>query len=118
MQCLKLNKITAIYMADLIVKMHIIEFTFLQGHFQIIYMSGSYMTTDEAGTRTRTGDLSIAVSSPEGHVFGGPVGGVLVAATTVQVLLFRVLITYAPPDYFSRPALLTIGFWFYCQGTI
>lgn len=60
------------------------------------------MTIDEAGTRTRTGDLSIAVSSPEGHVFGGPVGGVLVAATTVQVLLFRVLVTFAPHDYFSR----------------
>lgn len=52
------------------------------------------MTTDEGGTRTRTGDLSIAVSSPEGQVFGGPVGGALVAATTVQVLLFRLLIFF------------------------
>ena len=73
----------------------------LQGHFQIIYMSGSYMTSDEGGARTRTGDLSIAVSSPEGHVFGGPVGGVLVAATTVQVLLFRVLTTPAPCAFLS-----------------
>lgn len=58
-----------------------------EGRFQIIYLSGSYMTTDEDGTRTRTGDLSIAVSSPEGHVFGGPVAGNLVAATTVQVII-------------------------------
>ena len=64
-------------------------------------MSGSYMTTDEGAARTRTGDLSIAVSSPEGHVFGGPVGGVLVAATTVQVLLFRVLTTLAPRVFLS-----------------
>ncbi|KAJ4803036.1 AT hook motif DNA-binding family protein [Rhynchospora pubera] len=58
-----------------------------EGRFQIIYMSGSYMTTEDGGTRTRTGDLSIAVSSPEGHVFGGPVGGALVAATNVQVII-------------------------------
>ncbi|KAJ3681889.1 hypothetical protein LUZ60_014462 [Juncus effusus] len=58
-----------------------------EGRFQIIYMSGSYMMMEEGGSRTRTGDLSIAVSSPEGHVFGGPLAGALVAATTVQVII-------------------------------
>lgn len=70
------------------------------------------MTTDEGGARTRTGDLSIAVSSPEGHVFGGPVGGVLVAATTVQVHIYGVFTTLAPCAYKSRPILPTIRFYF------
>lgn len=41
--------------------------------------------SDEGGSRNRSGGLSIALSSPDGRVIGGGVGGLLIAATPVQV---------------------------------
>lgn len=44
------------------------------------------MLTDDGGSRSRTGGLSVSLSSPDGRVIGGGVGGMLIAATPVQVL--------------------------------
>nr|DAD47402.1 TPA_asm: hypothetical protein HUJ06_017339 [Nelumbo nucifera] len=59
-----------------------------EGRFEILCLSGSYMLTDNGGSRSRTGGLSVSLSSPDGRVIGGGVGGMLIAATPVQVLLF------------------------------
>lgn len=56
-----------------------------QGRFEILCLSGSYMLTDNGGSRSRTGGLSISLSSPDGRVIGGGVAGLLIAATPVQV---------------------------------
>ncbi|WOL00192.1 AT-hook motif nuclear-localized protein 9-like isoform X2 [Canna indica] len=56
-----------------------------EGRFEILCLSGSYMLTENGGSRSRTGGLSISLSSPDGRVIGGGVAGLLRAATPVQV---------------------------------
>ncbi|XP_072987442.1 AT-hook motif nuclear-localized protein 11-like isoform X1 [Typha latifolia] len=58
-----------------------------EGRFEILCLSGSYMMTEDGGSRSRTGGLSISLSSPDGRVIGGGVGGLLIAATPVQVVV-------------------------------
>lgn len=43
------------------------------------------MLTEIAGSRNRTGGLSVSLASPDGRVIGGGVGGMLIAAGPVQV---------------------------------
>lgn len=49
------------------------------------------MMTDDGGSRSRSGGLSISLSSPDGRVIGGGVGGLLIAATPVQVTSWDLL---------------------------
>ena len=58
----------------------------LQGRFEILCLSGSYLVVEEGGTRTRSGGLCIALCGPDHRVIGGSVDGVLTAAGTVQVM--------------------------------
>ena len=58
----------------------------VQGRFEILCLSGSYLKTDNGGSRSRSGGLSISLSSPDGRVIGGGVGGLLRAASPVQVI--------------------------------
>lgn len=46
------------------------------------------MPTDNGGTRSRSGGMSVSLASPDGRVVGGGVAGLLVAASPVQVILF------------------------------
>jgi len=43
------------------------------------------MPTDNQGTRSRSGGMSVSLASPDGRVVGGGVAGLLVAASPVQV---------------------------------
>lgn len=43
------------------------------------------MHTDSGGARNRSGGLSVSLASPDGRVIGGGVGGILIAASPVQV---------------------------------
>ncbi|XP_059661769.1 AT-hook motif nuclear-localized protein 5 isoform X2 [Cornus florida] len=54
--------------------------------YEILCLSGSYLVA-EGGPHSRTGGLSISVCSPDGHVIGGGVGGRLIAASSVQVVM-------------------------------
>lgn len=58
-----------------------------QGRFEILSLSGSFMPNDSGGTRSRTGGMSVSLASPDGRVVGGGLGGLLVAASPVQVFL-------------------------------
>lgn len=58
----------------------------LQGRFEILCLSGSYLVAENGGPRNRTGGLSISVCSPDGHVIGGAIGGRLIASSPVQVI--------------------------------
>ncbi|KAJ3706745.1 hypothetical protein LUZ61_010450 [Rhynchospora tenuis] len=59
-----------------------------EGCFEILSLSGSYMIIDtDNGARRRTGGLCISLSSPDGRVFGGNVGGALIAASPIQVIV-------------------------------
>lgn len=58
-----------------------------EGRFEILSLSGSFMVTDNGGTRSRSGGMSISLASPDGRVVGGSVAGLLVAASPVQVVV-------------------------------
>ncbi|XP_022719123.1 AT-hook motif nuclear-localized protein 14-like [Durio zibethinus] len=55
-----------------------------EGRFDIISLSGSYVRTEIGG---RTGGLSVCLSSADGQIIGGGVGGPLKAAGPVQVIV-------------------------------
>lgn len=61
---------------------------FLQGRFEILSLSGSFMPTDSGGTKSRTGGMSVSLAGPDGRVLGGGIAGLLVAAGPVQVRYF------------------------------
>ncbi|CAI8609666.1 unnamed protein product [Vicia faba] len=58
-----------------------------EGLFEILSLSGSFMPNDSGGTRSRSGGMSVSLSSPDGRVVGGGVAGLLVAASPVQVVV-------------------------------
>ncbi|KAG5231340.1 AT-hook motif nuclear-localized protein [Salix suchowensis] len=58
-----------------------------EGRFEILCLSGSYLLTNEGGSRNRSGGLSVSLASPDGRVIGGGIGGVLIAASPVQVIV-------------------------------
>lgn len=47
-------------------------------------MSGSFLVTND-GSSDRTSGLSVSLANSDGSVIGGGVGGMLVAASPVQV---------------------------------
>ncbi|GMI65628.1 AT-hook motif nuclear localized protein 14 [Hibiscus trionum] len=55
-----------------------------EGRFEIISLSGSYVRNEVGG---RTGGLSVCLSSADGQIIGGGVGGPLKAAGPVQVIV-------------------------------
>ncbi|KAL5667613.1 hypothetical protein ACJX0J_019834, partial [Zea mays] len=55
-----------------------------EGRFELLSLSGSFMPTENGGTRSRSGGMSVSLASPDGRVVGGGVAGLLVAASPVQ----------------------------------
>lgn len=51
------------------------------------------MVAETGGSRNRTGGVNVSLSSPDGHVIGGAVGGRLVASKPVQVLPYLIFET-------------------------
>lgn len=60
-------------------------FGFEQGRFEILSLSGSFMETENQGSRGRSGGMSVSLAGPDGRVVGGGVAGLLIAATPIQV---------------------------------
>ncbi|GAB2273930.1 hypothetical protein Dimus_008701 [Dionaea muscipula] len=58
-----------------------------EGRFEILCLSGSYLVDENSGSLDRTGGVTCALSSTEGHVVGGAVGGKLIASRHVQVVV-------------------------------
>ncbi|KAK1285939.1 hypothetical protein QJS10_CPB20g01265 [Acorus calamus] len=58
-----------------------------EGRFEILSLSGSFMFTENGGTRSRTGGLSVSLAGSDGRVLGGSVAGMLLAASPIQVVL-------------------------------
>lgn len=62
----------------------------MQGRFEILSLSGSFLLSESGGQRSRTGGLSVSLAGPDGRVLGG-VAGLLIAASPVQVCLFMII---------------------------
>ncbi|KNA17718.1 hypothetical protein SOVF_077350 [Spinacia oleracea] len=58
-----------------------------EGRFEILSLSGSFMPTDNAIMKSRSGGMSVSLAGPDGRVLGGGLAGLLVAASPVQVVL-------------------------------
>ncbi|KAM3391556.1 hypothetical protein ACQJBY_012942 [Aegilops geniculata] len=56
-----------------------------EGLYEILSLSGSYNLNE--GQQNQTDGISVTLCSPERHIIGGVLGGALVAASTVQVVL-------------------------------
>lgn len=76
----------------------------MQGRFEIISLSGSFMLTENDGTRSRSGGLSVSLAGSDGRVLGGGVAGMLMAATPVQVHAA----TYAYVSSFPIPCKVSL----------
>jgi hypothetical protein len=58
----------------------------MQGRYERLSLSGSYLPTDlGGGNRQRTGGLSVSLAGSDGRVIGGGVAGMLTAASPIQV---------------------------------
>ncbi|XP_044433967.1 AT-hook motif nuclear-localized protein 1 isoform X2 [Triticum aestivum] len=49
-----------------------------EGRFELLSLSGSFMPTENSGTRSRSGGMSVSLASPDGRVVGGGVAGLLI----------------------------------------
>ncbi|CAN6461729.1 unnamed protein product [Victoria cruziana] len=58
-----------------------------EGRFEILCLSGSYLSSENGGAHSRVGGLSVSLASPDGRVIGGGVAGLLIAASPVQVIV-------------------------------
>ncbi|XAR66165.1 hypothetical protein NMG60_11012285 [Bertholletia excelsa] len=58
-----------------------------EGRFEILSLTGSFMPTDNGGTKSRSGGMSVSLAGSDGHVFGGGLAGLLIAARPVQVVV-------------------------------
>lgn len=61
----------------------------MQGRFQILSISGSFLFSESGGQRSRSGGLSVSLAGPDGSVLGGSVAGLLIAASSVQVCFLK-----------------------------
>ena len=57
----------------------------VQGHFEILSLTGSFIPSETGGTRSRAGGMSVSLAGPDGRVFGGGLAGLFIAAGPVQV---------------------------------
>ncbi|GMJ00256.1 hypothetical protein HRI_003694800 [Hibiscus trionum] len=58
-----------------------------EGRFEIISLSGSFLFSENNGSRSRSGGLSVSLAESDGRVLGGGVAGMLRAASPVQVIV-------------------------------
>ncbi|KAL3536167.1 hypothetical protein ACH5RR_004628 [Cinchona calisaya] len=58
-----------------------------EGLFEILSLTGSSTVSENDGMKSRTGGLSVTLSSPDGRVIGGGVAGLLLAASPIQMVL-------------------------------
>ncbi|KAJ4910031.1 AT-hook motif nuclear-localized protein 4 [Raphanus sativus] len=58
-----------------------------EGHFEILSLTGSFITSETGGIRSRAGGMSVSLSGPDGCVFGGALAGLFIAAGPVQVMV-------------------------------
>ncbi|KAF0918782.1 hypothetical protein E2562_026160 [Oryza meyeriana var. granulata] len=74
-----------------------------EGRFELLSLSGSFMPTENSGTRSRSGGMSVSLASPDGRVVGGGVAGLLVAASPVQIVVGSFLPSYQMEQKNKKP---------------
>ncbi|XP_052166621.1 AT-hook motif nuclear-localized protein 1-like [Oryza glaberrima] len=80
-----------------------------EGRFELLSLSGSFMPTENSGTRSRSGGMSVSLASPDGRVVGGGVAGLLVAASPVQIVVGSFLPSYQMEQKNKKPRVEAAG---------
>ncbi|XP_072976403.1 AT-hook motif nuclear-localized protein 1-like [Typha angustifolia] len=78
-----------------------------EGRFELLSLSGSFMPSENGGTKSRSGGMSVSLASPDGRVVGGGVAGLLVAASPIQVVVGSFLPSYQLEQKTKKPRLET-----------
>lgn len=78
-----------------------------EGIFELLSLSGSFMPSENGGTKSRSGGMSVSLASPDGRVLGGGVAGLLVAASPVQVVVGSFLPGFQLEQKTKKPKLET-----------
>lgn len=83
------------------------------------------MLSDDNGSNSRTGGLSISLSSPDGRVIGGGVGGMLIASSPVQVfylasffILLKLVLHNCTNRTRQKFVLIKIIVFFICSNAV
>ncbi|KAI3808029.1 hypothetical protein L1987_23970 [Smallanthus sonchifolius] len=58
-----------------------------EGRFDILSLSGAFISNDNGGAKGTSGGMSVSLAGPDGRVLGGGLAGMLVAASPIQVIL-------------------------------
>ncbi|GAB2296857.1 hypothetical protein Dimus_030958 [Dionaea muscipula] len=58
-----------------------------EGRFEILCLSGSFLVAENGDSHGRTGGVTCSLSSTDGQVIGGAVGGKIIASRQAQVVL-------------------------------
>ncbi|XWS61040.1 hypothetical protein CRYUN_Cryun07bG0091600 [Craigia yunnanensis] len=58
-----------------------------EGRFEILSLTGSFIPTENGGTKSRSGRMSVTLAGLNGRVLGGELAGLLVAAGPVQIVV-------------------------------
>ncbi|KAJ9539712.1 hypothetical protein OSB04_026218 [Centaurea solstitialis] len=65
-----------------------------EGRFELLSLSGAFMPNEIGGVKGRSGGMSVSLAGPDGRVLGGGLAGMLVAASSVQVVVGSFLVGY------------------------
>ncbi|KAB2053915.1 hypothetical protein ES319_A12G219100v1 [Gossypium barbadense] len=89
-----------------------------EGRFEIISLSGSFLLSENNGSRSRSGGLSVSLAGSDGRVLGGGVAGMLRAASPVQVIVGSFIadgkkqsqdVSKTGPSSMLTPSMLNFG---------
>ncbi|VFQ63768.1 unnamed protein product [Cuscuta campestris] len=71
----------------------------LEGQFEIISLSGSFLFSENDGHRSRPSGLSVSLAGADGKVVGGGVAGTMKAASQVQLIVGSFIADGKKPKY-------------------
>ncbi|CAN8251904.1 unnamed protein product [Cochlearia groenlandica] len=78
-----------------------------EGRFEILSLSGSFMPTDNGGTKGQSGGMSISLAGPNGKIIGGGLAGMLIAAGPVQVIMGSFIVMHqAEQNQKKKPRII------------
>ncbi|KAL2511148.1 AT-hook motif nuclear-localized protein 1 [Abeliophyllum distichum] len=58
-----------------------------EGRYEIVTLKGSHTYNEIGGVRRKVTLLSVQLATPDGHLFGGPVAGLLIAAGPTRLVI-------------------------------
>ncbi|PIM99701.1 hypothetical protein CDL12_27801 [Handroanthus impetiginosus] len=74
-----------------------------EGRFEILSLTGLFLPNDNGLAKSRSGGMSVSLAGPDGRVLGGGLAGMLVAASSVQVVIASFTTGHQPEQKPKKP---------------